>query len=133
MKYIEFIQHIVYAPKSIRIEFQGSPNTTVIGDYDIKIKYLYIPYLYVNFFFYFIVDIESAQSLELVVSQCGQPNASLLSSIDHCVTPMGRRLLRASILQPLCDEKIIIERQSSVTELVSNRSLCNLVQVISFY
>ncbi|KAF7409601.1 hypothetical protein HZH68_003982 [Vespula germanica] len=103
LKYIEFIQHIVYAPKSIRIEFQGSPNTTVI-------------------------DIESAQSLELVVSQCGQPNASLLNSMDHCVTPMGRRLLRASILQPLCDEKIIIERQSSVTELMSNRSLCNLVQ-----
>ncbi|KAI4499916.1 hypothetical protein M0802_004786 [Mischocyttarus mexicanus] len=103
LKYIEFIQHIVYAPKSIRIEFQGSPNTTVI-------------------------DIESAQSLELVVSQCGQQNASLLSSMDHCVTPMGRRLLRASILQPLCNEEIIIERQNSVTELVSNRVLCNLVQ-----
>ncbi|XP_043502294.1 mutS protein homolog 4-like [Polistes fuscatus] len=103
LKYIEFIQHIVYAPKSIRIEFQGSPNTTVI-------------------------DIESAQSLELVVSQCGQQNASLLSSMDHCVTPMGRRLLRASILQPLCNEEIIIERQNSITELVSNRLLCNIVQ-----
>ncbi|KAK2584262.1 hypothetical protein KPH14_006669 [Odynerus spinipes] len=103
LKYIEFIQHIVYAPKSIRVEFQGSHNTTII-------------------------DIESAQSLELVVSQCGQPNISLLGAMDHCVTPMGRRLLRASILQPPCDEKIIIDRQNSVTELVSNRSLRNLIQ-----
>ena len=31
LKYVEYIQHMVYAPKSLRIEFQGSPNTTMIG------------------------------------------------------------------------------------------------------
>lgn len=31
LKYVEYVQHVVYAPKSMRIEFQGSPNTTMIG------------------------------------------------------------------------------------------------------
>lgn len=31
LKYVEYVQHMVYAPKSVRIEFQGSPNTTMIG------------------------------------------------------------------------------------------------------
>jgi len=42
---------------------------------------------------------------------------------------MGRRLLRASILQPSCDERLIVERQSCVAELVANRSLCFSLQV----
>ena len=33
MKYIEFIQNIVYAPSSIKVVFKGSENTTMIGKY----------------------------------------------------------------------------------------------------
>lgn len=33
MKYIEFIQHIQYLPKTMRIEYQVSQNTTMIGKY----------------------------------------------------------------------------------------------------
>ncbi|KYN19241.1 MutS protein like protein 4 [Trachymyrmex cornetzi] len=105
LKYVEFIQHIVYAPKSIRIEFQGSPNTTMI-------------------------DVESAQSLELVVSQSKQSIVSLLGTMNRCLTPMGRRLLRASILQPSCDECLIAYRQSCVAELVANHSLCTSLQPV---
>lgn len=88
----------------MKIEFQGSPNATII-------------------------DLESARSLELVQSQCGQRNVSLLGVLDRCSTPMGRKLLRANILQPSCEAHIIIERQSAVTEMASNRSLRALVQV----
>ncbi|XP_011702971.1 PREDICTED: mutS protein homolog 4-like [Wasmannia auropunctata] len=98
LKYVEYIQHVVYAPKSVRIEFQGSPNTTMI-------------------------DIESARSLELVDSQSKQSIVSLLGTMNRCLTPMGRRLLRASILQPSCDERLIADRQSCVAELVANHSL----------
>ncbi|XP_029169725.1 mutS protein homolog 4-like [Nylanderia fulva] len=105
LKYVEYVQHMVYAPKSMRIEFQGSPNTTMI-------------------------DIESAQSLELVVSQSKHTIVSLLGTMDRCLTPMGRRLLRASILQPSCDERLILNRQSCVAELVANRSLFSSLQPV---
>ncbi|EGI61704.1 MutS protein-like protein 4 [Acromyrmex echinatior] len=105
LKYVEYIQHMVYAPKSMRIEFQGSPNTTMI-------------------------DIESARSLELVVSQSKQSIVSLLGTMNRCLTPMGRRLLRASILQPSCDECLIAYRQSCVAELVANYSLCTSLQPV---
>ncbi|XP_018317051.1 mutS protein homolog 4 [Mycetomoellerius zeteki] len=105
LKYVEYVQHMVYAPKSMRIEFQGSPNTTMI-------------------------DIESARSLELVVSQSKQSIVSLLGTMNRCLTPMGRRLLRASILQPSCDESLIANRQSCVAELVSNHSLCISLQPV---
>lgn len=75
------------------------------------------------------VDIESARSLELVVSQSKHTIVSLLGTMDRCLTPMGRRLLRASILQPSCDERLILDRQSCVAELVANRSLCISLQV----
>ncbi|OAD55100.1 MutS protein like protein 4, partial [Eufriesea mexicana] len=105
LKYIEYAQRIVYTPKSMKIEFQGSPNATMI-------------------------DLESARSLELVQSQCGQRNISLLCSLDRCSTPMGRKLLRANILQPPCEERTIFERQAAVAELVSNHSLRALIQPI---
>ncbi|XP_076757230.1 mutS protein homolog 4 [Xylocopa sonorina] len=105
LKYVEYVQHVVYTPKSMKIEFQGSPNAITI-------------------------DLESARSLELVQSQCGQKNASLLGILDRCSTPMGRKLLRANILQPSSEERIILERQAAIAELVSNRSLRALIQPI---
>lgn len=87
----------------MKIEFQGSPNATII-------------------------DLESARSLELVQSQCGQRNVSLLGILDICSTPMGRKLLRANILQPPCQQSVILERQSSVAELASNPSLRAVLQ-----
>ncbi|XP_043264908.1 mutS protein homolog 4-like [Colletes gigas] len=105
LKYVEYAQRIVYTPKSMKIEFQGSPNATT-------------------------VDLESARSLELVQSQSGQRNVSLLGILDNCSTPMGRKLLRANILQPPCEERLILERQSCIAELVSNRSMQALLQPI---
>ncbi|XP_017793105.1 PREDICTED: mutS protein homolog 4-like [Habropoda laboriosa] len=105
LKYVEYTQRVVYTPKSIKIEFQGSPNATKI-------------------------DLESARSLELVQSQCNQRNVSLLGILDRCSTPMGKKLLRVNILQPPCEECIILERQAAVAELVSNHSLRALVQPI---
>ncbi|XP_043524945.1 mutS protein homolog 4-like isoform X2 [Frieseomelitta varia] len=105
LKYVEYAQRIIYTPQSMKIEFQGSPNAATI-------------------------DLESARSLELVQSQCGERNVSLLGSLDRCLTPMGRKLLRANILQPSCEEQAILERQAAVAELVSNCSLRALIQPI---
>ncbi|XP_053981836.1 mutS protein homolog 4-like [Hylaeus volcanicus] len=105
LKYVEYAQRIVYTPKSMRIEFHVSQNSTTL-------------------------DLESSRSLELVQSQCGERNVSLLGILDNCSTPMGRKLLRANILQPPCNEHIILERQASIAELVANRSLLVLLQPI---
>lgn len=53
--------------------------------------------------------------------------------MNRCLTPMGRRLLRASILQPPCDERLIADRQACVAELVANHSLCISLQVVATY
>ncbi|KAF3421565.1 hypothetical protein E2986_05621 [Frieseomelitta varia] len=98
LKYVEYAQRIIYTPQSMKIEFQGSPNAATI-------------------------DLESARSLELVQSQCGERNVSLLGSLDRCLTPMGRKLLRANILQPSCEEQAILERQAAVAELPIVRRL----------
>nr|XP_012135702.1 PREDICTED: mutS protein homolog 4-like [Megachile rotundata] len=105
LKYVEYTRRVVYVPKSMKIEFQGSPNSTTI-------------------------DLESARSLELVESQCGQRNMSLLGVLDRCSTPMGRKLLRTNILQPPCEERIILRRQAAVAEIASDSSLRALVQSI---
>lgn len=135
LKYVEYIQHVVYAPKSMRIEFQGSPNTTMIGRdqlttpdniNDITNDRITIITVIINVR---CTDIESAHSLELIVSQSKHSVVSLLGTMDRCLTPMGRRLLRASILQPSCDERLIIDRQSCVAELIADRSLCVSLQV----
>lgn len=80
-----------------------------------------------------IVDLESARSLELVESQCGQRNISLLGVLDRCSTPMGRKLLRTNILQPPCEQRIILERQAAIAEIVSDRSLGTLLQVQTLF
>ncbi|XP_046389737.1 mutS protein homolog 4-like [Ischnura elegans] len=118
LKYVEYIQNLIFAPKSLKVEYQGSQNTTVI-------------------------DVDTALRLELVASLFGhagegkvwgrkkgisgggasESKPSLLNILNHCYTVGGLRLLRASILQPPCLASIIETRLESVTELVSKPAL----------
>lgn len=41
-------------------------------------------------------------------------NFSLFNTIDHCITPFGRRLLRQWICAPTCDSNILKQRQESI-------------------
>ena len=48
-----------------------------------------------------LIDYLSVRNLELVQNlQNSKSPQSLFGVLDHCRTPMGKRLLRASILQP---------------------------------
>jgi DNA mismatch repair ATPase MutS len=52
---------------------------------------------------------------------------TLLSTLDHCVTPFGRRLLREWLARPLLLKESIKQRQMAVKDLkVSCRSLPSL-------
>ncbi|XP_065344364.1 mutS protein homolog 4-like [Cloeon dipterum] len=108
LKYIEFLQNIIFAPKSLSIQYQGSQNTTLI-------------------------DIETAKRLELVCPMRPAANwkqCSLLGILNNTATIGGYRLLRATVLQPSCLLQDIVERQECVQELVENPTLFRAFQCI---
>lgn len=70
---------------------------------------------------YMLLDGITRRNLELTESlRDGSARGSLFDVLDHTVTPMGRRLLRRWINQPLLDLSRIRERLDAVEELVTN-------------
>lgn len=79
-----------------------------------------------------ILDMETAQRLELVLSRTPNKNVcgSLLGVLNYCTTVSGLRFLRTSILQPPLDLSLINTRLSCVTELICNPGLLHSLQVV---
>nr|XP_051712312.1 mutS protein homolog 4 isoform X2 [Oryctolagus cuniculus] len=99
LKYVEFIQNSVYAPKSLKICFQGSEQTAMI-------------------------DSSSAQNLELLVNnQDCRNNHTLFGVLNYTKTPGGSRRLRSNILEPLVDIETINMRLDCVQELLQDEEL----------
>ncbi|XP_021052643.1 mutS protein homolog 4 [Mus pahari] len=99
LKYIEFIQNSVYAPKSLKIYFQGSEQTAMI-------------------------DLPSAQNLELLVNnQDYRSNHTLFGVLNYTKTAGGSRRLRSNILEPLVDVETISMRLDCVQELLQDEEL----------
>ncbi len=65
------------------------------------------------------LDAVSVRNLELLepLFRGSGPEATLASTLDCCQTPMGKRLLRATILRPLADAKAVRARYGTVGEL----------------
>ena len=61
------------------------------------------------------LDAATRRNLELTETLRGDIKGSLLSVLDHTVTPMGKRLMRAWVSQPLLDVEKIKSRQNGVT------------------
>ena len=64
------------------------------------------------------LDQVTVRNLELVEPLfAGQDNgATLFHTLDACQTPMGKRMLRATILRPLIDAEVLNARYEAVTE-----------------
>ena len=75
------------------------------------------------------LDAAAQRNLELI-PETSQSGVSLLSSIDKCRTPMGRRTLRDWLLRPLMDIKAISRRQNAIKILVEARRECAALQDI---
>lgn len=75
-------------------------------------------------------DVKTAKNLELLLNQQSN-NAShtLVSTMDHCCTHGGSRLLRASLLHPPCSLPAITSRQDGVQELVENPDIHQKIRV----
>ncbi|XP_077981944.1 mutS protein homolog 4-like [Glandiceps talaboti] len=108
LKYVEYIQNIVYAPNSLKVVFKGSEQTMMI-------------------------DMATASNLELI-RNAGDVKSehTLYGVMNYTKTPVGARMLRSNILQPPCDLETITLRQDCVTELTENEEMFyNLQSVLS--
>lgn len=68
-----------------------------------------------------LIDSKTIKGLELVENKNTKNGLSFFSFLDSTVTPMGKRLLRNNILQPLTKEENISLRLDAVMELVQNK------------
>jgi DNA mismatch repair protein MutS len=73
---------------------------------------------------FMVLDAATRRNLELTETiRSGGARGSLLGLIDHTVTPMGRRLIRQWIAQPLLDPQAIRLRQDRVAAFVADGML----------
>jgi DNA mismatch repair protein MutS len=59
------------------------------------------------------VTVRNLELVEPIFSEAGR-ETTLFQTLDACQTPMGKRLLRASILRPLLDPQVIEQRYEAV-------------------
>ncbi|CAH0715366.1 unnamed protein product, partial [Brenthis ino] len=99
LKYVEYIQCIVFARESLKIEYRSSENTMII-------------------------DVGTATQLELVqpLQPSAGPTCCLLGVLGPTYTFGGIRALRAAILQPSCNKEHIEGRLDAVQELIENET-----------
>ena len=64
------------------------------------------------------LDETAVRTLELLEASDGSARSSLFGVLDETVTPMGARLLRQWLLQPLLDRAAVAARQDAVAALI---------------
>ncbi len=72
------------------------------------------------------IDRFTIRNLELLQSSDGKKHFSILYYLDKTKTPMGKRLLRRWLLQPLTDKNELEERLKTVSKLVEKNNFANL-------
>ncbi|MBE9114065.1 DNA mismatch repair protein MutS, partial [Nodosilinea sp. LEGE 07298] len=78
---------------------------------------------------YLVIDHQTRRNLEITqTARDGTYNGSLLWALDRTVTAMGGRTLRRWLLQPLLDVKGIQSRQATITELLQDGNLRQMLQ-----
>ncbi|KFD71745.1 hypothetical protein M514_04303 [Trichuris suis] len=95
--YLEKVQKSVFMAKSMRVVYEGSERSLIIGA-------------------------DTAKQLELMTNLKVVDNVecSLFGVLNFTCTYGGARMLRASILQPSCDLSVINDRLSAIEELLEN-------------
>lgn len=66
------------------------------------------------------LDVATRRNLELDTNLSGNDNHTLFSVIDRTTTPMGGRLLRRWLHQPVAQMNVLIKRQNSLTSLLKD-------------
>lgn len=63
---------------------------------------------------YVVLDPVTRKNLEITETLSGEASPTLFSTLDHCQTPMGSRLLRHWLHHPLRDNAPVLERQGII-------------------
>lgn len=103
LKYMEYILNIVYAPRSVKVEFQASADSTMI-------------------------DVETAKHVELLQTVNPRSNNSLFGFLNLCTTPGGTRYLRSCLFQPTTKQESIEARLDAIGELLSKPEILTGLQ-----
>ncbi|TCP97331.1 DNA mismatch repair protein MutS [Cricetibacter osteomyelitidis] len=67
-----------------------------------------------------LLDAATRRNLELTVNLAGGTENTLASVLDHCVTPMGSRLLKRWIHQPIRNVEKLQQRQQAIQSILQN-------------
>ncbi|KGQ64520.1 DNA mismatch repair protein MutS [Gallibacterium anatis 7990] len=67
---------------------------------------------------FIMIDVASRRNLELTQNLAGGTENTLASVLDYCSTPMGSRLLKRWIHQPLRHKKSLLSRQNAIKNLI---------------
>ncbi len=76
-------------------------------------------------------DLATRKNLELVTNLSGGYENTLAQILDRCSTPMGSRMLRRWILQPIRNHQKIIFRQSVIKDLLDSTLVEDLASALS--
>ena len=70
------------------------------------------------------IDLSTIHALELIQNlQDPKSKDCLFGLLNQTLTPMGARLLRSNLLQPLTEKRFLEVRYDALEELVSNEEL----------
>lgn len=78
-----------------------------------------------------ILDACAQRNLELLTNLRGETHGSLVSVLDHTVTPMGARLLKHILVEPLRDNTILKARLDMVGALIEHDACSALTPLVS--
>ena len=93
LKYIEFELTFYFSPHSLRIKYEPSEGSMMI-------------------------DLSTIHSLELIQNlQHAKSKDCLFGILNQTLTPMGARLLKSNLLQPLMEKEQLEDRYDAVGEL----------------
>ena len=75
------------------------------------------------------IDLSTIKALELIQnSQNSKSKDCLFGLLNQTLTPMGSRLLRGSILQPLTERATLTARYDALQELVTNEEIFQAIR-----
>ena len=75
------------------------------------------------------IDLSTIRSLELI-QNLNDPKSRdcLFGLLNHTLTPMGSRLLKSNILQPLTEKTTLEERYDALQELTTHEEIFSAVR-----
>lgn len=119
VKYLLHSIHVNFRENSLKLEFDTKYGHLLMGEYANLVQTQQISTHICNV--WISADVETTYTLELLSgssrNRMKNIHSSLYDILDQCVTSIGKRTLRAKILEPSCDVPHIKLHQQCIAEL----------------